>query len=132
MWPNPQETAALVTFTEEIRNGKLHFCAVVFAISDNEIRIPYDQIDLSLPRQSHILILTCYGRLSQWIRKKTNNRDEFWSMYNICQTHVLATRLSALSLKLFVYCLECKLLREKFDLLELYPLVDESSAGMKR
>ena len=25
MWPNPQETAALVTFTEEILNGKLHF-----------------------------------------------------------------------------------------------------------
>ena len=28
MWPNPQETADLVTFTEEILNGKLHFCAV--------------------------------------------------------------------------------------------------------
>ena len=25
MWPNPQKTAALVTFTEEILNGKLHF-----------------------------------------------------------------------------------------------------------
>ena len=24
MWPNPQETADLVTFTEEIFNGKLH------------------------------------------------------------------------------------------------------------
>ena len=28
MWPNPRETADLVTFTEEIPNGKLHFCAV--------------------------------------------------------------------------------------------------------
>ena len=29
MWPNPQETADLVTFTEEILNGKLHFlCSV--------------------------------------------------------------------------------------------------------
>ena len=29
MWPNPQETADLVTFTEEILNGRLHFfCAV--------------------------------------------------------------------------------------------------------
>ena len=27
----PQETADLVTFTEEILNGKRHFCAVVFA-----------------------------------------------------------------------------------------------------
>ena len=25
MWPNPQETADFVTFTEEIRNGKLQF-----------------------------------------------------------------------------------------------------------
>ena len=25
MWPNPQETADLVTFTEVIVNGKLHF-----------------------------------------------------------------------------------------------------------
>ena len=25
MGPNPQETADLVTFTEEILNGKLHF-----------------------------------------------------------------------------------------------------------
>ena len=25
MWPNPQETADLVTFTEEILNKKLHF-----------------------------------------------------------------------------------------------------------
>ena len=25
MWPNPQETADLVTLTEEILNGKLHF-----------------------------------------------------------------------------------------------------------
>ena len=29
MWPNPQETADLVTFTEEILTGKLHFlCSV--------------------------------------------------------------------------------------------------------
>ena len=30
MWPNPQKTADLVRFTEEILNGKLHFllCAV--------------------------------------------------------------------------------------------------------
>ena len=29
MWPNPQETTVLVTFTEEILIGKLHFsCSV--------------------------------------------------------------------------------------------------------
>ena len=25
MWPNPLETAGLITFTEKILNGKLHF-----------------------------------------------------------------------------------------------------------
>ena len=28
MWPNPQETAALVTFTEEILNGNFFLYAV--------------------------------------------------------------------------------------------------------
>ena len=31
MWPNPQETANSVTFTEEIFNGKLHFFAAYVA-----------------------------------------------------------------------------------------------------
>ena len=30
MRPNPQETTALVTFTEEILNGKLYFCAMYY------------------------------------------------------------------------------------------------------
>ena len=29
MWPNPQETVDLATFTEEVLNGKLHFCALL-------------------------------------------------------------------------------------------------------
>ena len=36
MWPNPQETADLVTFTEEILNGKHHFlCSVACEIKRN-------------------------------------------------------------------------------------------------
>ena len=31
MWPNPQKTTDLVTFTEEILNGKLHFLCSVFS-----------------------------------------------------------------------------------------------------
>ena len=30
MWPNPQETADLVTFTEESLDGKLHFLCTVY------------------------------------------------------------------------------------------------------
>ena len=34
MWSNPQILADLVTFTEEILNGKLHFlCSVIFFFS---------------------------------------------------------------------------------------------------
>ena len=36
MWPNPQETAYLVTSTEEILNGKLYFLwSVSFFFSDH-------------------------------------------------------------------------------------------------
>ena len=31
MWPNPHKTVDLVTFTEEILNGKLHFLCSEFA-----------------------------------------------------------------------------------------------------
>ena len=33
MWPNPQKTADLVKFTEEILDGKLFFFAIVRAIT---------------------------------------------------------------------------------------------------
>ena len=32
MWPNPQETANLVTFTKEILNEKLHFLCSVWSL----------------------------------------------------------------------------------------------------
>ena len=45
MWPNPQETADFVTFTEEILNGKLHFlCSAIYVItnSDTTFKTVYD------------------------------------------------------------------------------------------
>ena len=35
MWPNPQETADMVTFTEEIVNGNFIFCAVWAVLNDS-------------------------------------------------------------------------------------------------
>ena len=32
MWPNPSVTADLVTFTEQILNGKLHFLCSDFVV----------------------------------------------------------------------------------------------------
>ena len=37
MWPNPQETANLVTLTEEILNGKIHFLNSVMYLLETEI-----------------------------------------------------------------------------------------------
>ena len=45
MWPNPLFPADLVTFTEEILNGKLHFCAVMVQ-KDNKGRLK--EMDLVL------------------------------------------------------------------------------------
>ena len=36
MWPNPQETADLASFTEEILNGKLHFLCSIAKSGDNQ------------------------------------------------------------------------------------------------
>ena len=39
MWPNPQETEDLVTFTEEILNGKLQFLCRDICIKMNSLLI---------------------------------------------------------------------------------------------
>ena len=55
MWPNLQETADLVTFTEKIFNGKLHFLCSVWNLEPrgiisetayNTIRSRMDEIKL--------------------------------------------------------------------------------------
>ena len=37
MWPNPQETSDLVTFTEEILNENFIFCAVEYGSNTSQI-----------------------------------------------------------------------------------------------
>ena len=46
MSPNLQETADMVTFTEEIFNGKLHFCAVA-SLKSNKFKTVI--VDLDFP-----------------------------------------------------------------------------------
>ena len=41
MWPNPQEIADLVTFTEEIVNGKLHFLYSAMILSVLSDKLTY-------------------------------------------------------------------------------------------
>ena len=41
MWPNPQETADSVTFTEEILNEKLHFsCSAFYTDTSSILSLP--------------------------------------------------------------------------------------------
>ena len=44
MWPNPKKTAELVTFTEEILNGKLHFLSS---------EIIFEKIEEFIPKNKH-------------------------------------------------------------------------------
>ena len=46
MWPNPQFPADLVTFTEEIRNGKLHFLYTEAFERSTRLKTIYDYIFL--------------------------------------------------------------------------------------
>ena len=49
MWPNPQETAGLVTFTERILMENLIFCAVEIADSMYQItKFPYSYFSTML------------------------------------------------------------------------------------
>ena len=45
MWPNPQETADLVTFTKEILNVKFHFLCSVNLVFWKFISLPSEQLN---------------------------------------------------------------------------------------
>ena len=70
MWPNPQKTADLVTFTEEILNGKLHFCAVLISdmITDmykNNFLRDFEKRNLVI--QNPMVIEQCtFAKLKVW------------------------------------------------------------------
>ena len=44
MWPNPQFPADLLTFTEEIRNGKIDFLCSVMRSDEFKYVLSYEQI----------------------------------------------------------------------------------------
>ena len=45
MWPNPQETEDLITFTEEILNGKLHFlCSELLVFGETYVYVGRDLV----------------------------------------------------------------------------------------
>ena len=77
MWPNPQIPADLVTFTEEIHNGKLHFlCSVngVFKVSNQT----YWKLGVD------ILI----NQFSSWNWKKTLELQTFQQLYSTTSAYL--------------------------------------------
>ena len=56
MRPNPQETADLVTFTEEIHNGKFYFLCIVVGMANQNIYLK-DNFNLLLMKVTQINFL---------------------------------------------------------------------------
>ena len=62
MWPNPQFSADLVTFTEEILNGKIHFL-----YSDTLIFMMYYEVGSVLPNcKTMLLYRKCLLDKNEW------------------------------------------------------------------
>ena len=73
MWQNPQETVDLVTFTEEILNGKLHFfCAVILEQLPNTTFLKTLRYDYYLFYAADIFLYPLKIPENLWYRKKNN------------------------------------------------------------
>ena len=74
MWPNPLETAYLVTFTEETLNGKLYICAGFL-----ELREWSDKIGKNVD-------LTCCPGVFQ------SETEFYFKLHYVCQTSSVISR----------------------------------------
>ena len=76
MWPNPQETSDLVTFTEEILNRELHFLCIEITVNWKAI---FQEIMLEI-------LLMCLGffkefadsLIIQGIKRFSHSTTFFW------------------------------------------------------
>ena len=84
MWPNPQEIANLVTFTEESLNGKLHFCAVY--VSSKAIP-PSEVFECEAVHKICIFCMHCFVFQEQ-LSMKAPLGDCLWVFsINFCKFH---------------------------------------------
>ena len=75
MWPNPQENADLLTFTEEILNGKLHFLCSEFFSTD--WKVTYYATLVSVRNIDGIVVKTISHMFSQKKIMATIGFDKF-------------------------------------------------------
>ena len=82
MWPNPQFSTDLVTFTEKIYNKKLHFCAVLRPVSSGfECRNSLKQIYSIII--SIFEIAFCFVKKLSWIQTNSCSTWNFQSFKNL-------------------------------------------------
>ena len=118
MWPNPQETADLVTLTEKILNGKLNFvCSVGFAKTLRQAQ---------LVRCTHICFFDQIGKTMkklQWIINavKCFNNSQKWNVYSWIVKYL--TNLGPIQASSMKLCVETV---SKFNLNQLVILADRS------
>ena len=85
MWPNPQETADLVTFTENILNGKLHIlCSVCCAIPvfSHQYISTQKEDDLTLNERTELNEWTNWIERTYFQLLKTTESDSNIAMNN--------------------------------------------------
>ena len=68
MWPNPQETTDMVTFTDEILNGNLH---LLYSINWVQHDRNIDLIGANIYNSSRLQVLFKIGVLFRIIHRKT-------------------------------------------------------------
>ena len=61
MWPNPQFSADLITFTKEILKGELHFLCSVQTCIDYESSMLQDQVDWYLYPKASIIVWNSFS-----------------------------------------------------------------------
>ena len=89
MWPNPQKTADVVTFTEEILNGNFHFLC-----SDSVAVYPlYFRYNIWLTKN---IFKRCYLQLDQWNiyhngLAKIWNQEALFHQEHLQKTRILST-----------------------------------------
>ena len=118
MWPNPQETADLITLTEKILNGKLYsLCSVGFAETLRQAQ---------LIRCTHICSFDQIGKTMkklQWIINavKCFNNSQKWNVYSWIVKYL--TNLGPIQASSMKLCVETV---SKFNLNQLVILADRS------
>ena len=86
MWSNPQETADLVTFTEEVLNGKPHFLC---SGRTNELQKPFPEFKdvFRFARFSLVYPSTINGKMIFWTNYSYFEKSHIiYIADNICPT----------------------------------------------